>query len=91
MVGRMHRQRRFGFADLLIYAVLAGLAALYFYPRVKVHFMSQAELYRIEQSASYASCDEARLLGKAPVRRGEPGFRSWMDGDGDGVGCEPHR
>ena len=36
----------------------------------------------------YANCSEARAAGAAPVRRGEAGYSSKLDRDGDGVGCE---
>lgn len=36
----------------------------------------------------YANCSEARDAGAAPVRRGDPGYGSHLDRDGDGVGCE---
>lgn len=39
----------------------------------------------------YAGCNEARAAGAAPIYRGEPGYREDMDGDGDGIACEPHR
>jgi len=32
-----------------------------------------------------------RDLGKAPLYRGQPGYRIGMDGDNDGIACEPHR
>jgi Excalibur calcium-binding domain len=42
-------------------------------------------------SGVFANCSEARAAGAAPVRRGEPGYGSHLDRDGDGVGCEPRR
>lgn len=36
-------------------------------------------------------CAEARALGVAPIRRGQPGYREGLDGDGDGIACEPYR
>ena len=36
----------------------------------------------------FANCTAARAAGAAPVRRGEPGYGSHLDRDGDGVGCE---
>lgn len=45
----------------------------------------------VEQSVHYAGCDEVRAAGKAPLYAGQPGYRPEMDGDGDGVACEPHR
>lgn len=40
---------------------------------------------------AFANCDQARAAGRAPVRRGEPGYGPHLDRDGDGVGCEPWR
>jgi hypothetical protein len=37
---------------------------------------------------AYANCSAARAAGAAPVRRGESGYGSHLDRDGDGVGCE---
>ncbi|MBT0995567.1 excalibur calcium-binding domain-containing protein [Cellulomonas sp. DKR-3] len=36
----------------------------------------------------YESCTAAREAGAAPLHRGEPGYRSGMDGDDDGIACE---
>jgi hypothetical protein len=36
----------------------------------------------------YANCSEARAAGDTPVRRGQAGYGTHLDGDGDGVGCE---
>lgn len=41
--------------------------------------------------AHYSGCDDARSAGVAPLYIGEPGYRAEMDGDGDGVACEPYR
>lgn len=39
----------------------------------------------------WRGCNEARAAGTAPIYFGEPGYRVEMDGDGDGVACEPYR
>jgi hypothetical protein len=52
---------------------------------------SAEERARIEGSVTYGGCNEVRELGKAPLRAGEPGYRETMDGDGDGIACEPIR
>lgn len=39
----------------------------------------------------YSGCNEVRAAGKAPLYEGQPGYREDMDGDGDGVACEPRR
>ncbi len=47
---------------------------------------------RVASSAVYYSgCNAVRAAGAAPLRRGEPGYRPEMDGDNDGIACEPHR
>nr|MEC6700379.1 excalibur calcium-binding domain-containing protein [Sphingobium sp. SJ10-10] len=38
----------------------------------------------------WAGCDSARAAGTAPIYSGEPGYREEMDGDSDGIACEPH-
>ena len=48
------------------------------------HEMAAATTY-------YPGCDAARAAGAAPIYRGQPGYREEMDGDGDGIACEPHR
>jgi len=39
----------------------------------------------------WGGCNDARSAGTAPIYRGEPGYRPEMDGDSDGVACEPYR
>lgn len=41
-----------------------------------------------EPNVYYANCDAARAAGDAPLYRGDPGYRSALDGDDDGVACE---
>lgn len=38
--------------------------------------------------ATYDTCAEAIADGAAPLRRGQPGYRTALDADGDGVACE---
>ncbi|MGV0871095.1 excalibur calcium-binding domain-containing protein [Mycolicibacterium sp. XJ879] len=39
-------------------------------------------------SAYYPNCAAARAAGAAPILAGQPGYRSGLDGDNDGVACE---
>ncbi|HEV7661078.1 MAG TPA: excalibur calcium-binding domain-containing protein [Allosphingosinicella sp.] len=41
--------------------------------------------------APFASCEAARAAEASPVYRGDPGYGPHLDGDGDGIGCEPYR
>lgn len=36
------------------------------------------------------NCTEARRRGIAPMYEGDPNYGEWMDGDGDGIACEPY-
>jgi len=47
-----------------------------------------APLAPAPSSVYYANCTAVRAAGAAPIRRGQPGFSSKFDRDGDGVGCE---
>jgi hypothetical protein len=49
------------------------------------------EIARVEQSVHYSGCSQARAAGAAPLYRGTPGYREGMDGDDDGIACEPYR
>ncbi|HEM3587211.1 TPA: excalibur calcium-binding domain-containing protein [Streptococcus suis] len=40
------------------------------------------------QNTYYPNCKAVRQAGAAPIYRGEPGYGSHLDRDGDGVGCE---
>lgn len=42
-------------------------------------------------NAYFRNCKEAWTAGAAPIYRGQPGYRPEMDGDGDGIACEPYR
>lgn len=48
----------------------------------------QVRLTAAESSAFYANCSEARAAGAAPIYAGQPGYRSRLDRDGDGIACE---
>lgn len=55
---------------------------------------AQAEVPNTRPSSNgvyYRNCDAARAAGAAPLRRGQPGYRVEMDGDRDGIACEPYR
>ena len=45
---------------------------------------------QVERSIYYSGCNEVRAQGKAPLYRGDPGYRDGMDGDSDGIACEPY-
>ncbi len=36
----------------------------------------------------YANCTAVKAAGAAPLHKGDPGYRSQLDRDGDGVACE---
>lgn len=37
----------------------------------------------------WGGCNDARAAGTAPIYSNEPGYRDNMDGDHDGIACEP--
>jgi len=47
------------------------------------------EIQKVEQSVYYRNCAAARAAGAAPINEGQPGYRPELDGDNDGVACEP--
>ena len=51
-------------------------------------FMKHVTAALIASIMIIANCDAARAAGAAPLHRGDPGYRSALDGDDDGVACE---
>lgn len=39
----------------------------------------------------FGGCDDARAAGRENIMRGDPSYREDMDGDHDGIACEPYR
>ncbi len=39
----------------------------------------------------YKNCAAVRAAGAAPLYRGQPGYGTHLDSDGDGIACEPKR
>lgn len=39
-------------------------------------------------TVTYKNCDAVRAAGKAPLRKGDPGYSAKLDRDGNGVACE---
>ena len=78
--------------EILITVGLIGVAAVTAWQSTPpATLMSTEEAQRIETSVYHAGCDEVRASGKAPLYAGQPGYREGMDGDHDGIACEPHR
>ena len=40
------------------------------------------------KTVSYANCSAVKAAGAAPIRRGDPGYSTSLDRDGDGIACE---
>ena len=87
-----HKTRKPGFLDRMLSgaAVLPVLllGAWYTAPAPRDP-QEEARLQQVMASVHYAGCDQVRAAGAAPLRYGQPGYGPHMDGDGDGVACEP--
>lgn len=92
-----HRRRRdASFASQVIGGCLTvGVITFASAPQLqsfwRVATQPAAKIEADERSVYYPNCDAARAAGAAPIYRGTPGYREGMDGDGDGIACEPYR
>lgn len=41
-----------------------------------------------QQNLNFRNCKEAKAAGYSNIRRGEPGYSSRLDRDGDGLACD---
>lgn len=101
-----HRRRRqektpFG-AQVLTGCLAVGLVVFFAAPSIETALTGSTEMrerieageqqkHAVEQSRYFRNCREARAAGVAPILAGSPGYRSELDGDGDGIACEPYR
>lgn len=72
-------------------ALLGGIGGYAWSSWPPAAFQSPDERVAIERSLYYAGCSEVRAAGHAPLYAGQPGYREGLDGDSDGIACEPHR
>nr|WP_321327690.1 DUF1294 domain-containing protein [uncultured Parasphingorhabdus sp.] len=96
-----HKTRKKSFSNALQYIGFFQLVALtfcgvYFYEPGGLSTPAQAEqvqtfAQRPQSHAYYPNCSAARSAGVAPLYRGDPGYRSPLDRDNDGIACEPYR
>ncbi len=60
--------------------------------------LNEIDAWAARQTASeplvdhhFSGCDEARAAGRENIPISDPSYRESMDGDGDGLACEPYR
>lgn len=68
-----------------------GLSGLATRMRPMAVSMGWARAREPQAGDHWPGCNAARAAGTAPIYAGEPGYREEMDGDGDGIACEPYR
>ena len=59
--------------------------------RIAAQRAQTVEQQNISVPVFFRNCDEARAYGYSSMRRGQPGYRPQLDGDNDGIACEPYR
>lgn len=76
----------------LFHVVALTFCAVFFWPTGGGNNWAVAQTVsaKIDRVAFYPNCDFARGAGVAPIRRGDPGYRSELDADDDGKVCEPY-
>lgn len=72
-------------------AVASGLGLAFGANALEAAQQRQAILDALPAGYTYSGCNEVRAAGVAPLYSYEPGFSERLDGDGDGIGCEPYR
>jgi hypothetical protein len=90
-----HRQKTPFGAQVLAAASIFGVMIFTAAPQLQKSTTGSTamldQIKTVEQSAYYPNCNAARAAGSAPMRSGTPGYRDELDGDSDGIACEPYR
>ncbi len=89
--GRRYRQQRLFRRSVLSVLVALGSfvgvwAFLSYAPSLS--FSSSPAVAQVRSFGPFRNCDAARAAGAAPMCRGQPGYASHLDADGDGIACE---
>jgi len=74
-----------------LFAVASGLGLAFGASALGAAQERQAILDALPAGYTYSGCNEVLAAGVAPLCRQEPGFSKRIDGDWDGIGCEPYR
>lgn len=53
-----------------------------------VYLARVQQIESVRDNMYFSNCSAARAAGAAPIQVGEPGYRSRLDRDNDGVACE---
>lgn len=59
--------------------------------RIEVQTRGLSESPRLHGGYRFTTCSAARAAGAAPMHRGSSTYNPNLDGDGDGIACEPYR
>lgn len=83
--------------EALFVAVMIGLLIAFFWgtseqleKREEMPQRREKALAALVAKGPIYGCNQFRDAGLAPIQSFEPGYSSEMDGDGDGVACEPY-
>lgn len=73
--------------------VLVGalIFAQYLFPKPSEAILPLGSAQDRSGETYYRNCAAAWAAGVAPITSGDPGYRGELDGDGDGIACEPFR
>lgn len=75
------------FAGIVTAALIAGTGVAVASP-VQAKSSQQVSGFTNVKGVFYKNCTAVRKAGKAPLYKGEPGYRLKLDRDKDGIACE---
>jgi hypothetical protein len=83
------RKRRIAWNRLSIYVCGAALVGLAVGAKLNASNTLSSSVSELTSARYYPNCSAARAAGVAPLNQGDPGYRSELDRDNDGIACEP--
>ncbi len=74
----------------MVVAIAVGVAVAFSLNATEARQARRAALAALPAGFQFAGCNEVRARGLDPLYRGERGYADYMDGDNDGIACEPY-
>ena len=83
-------KRLMWFEAAIAFAAIFAVALYVMSPRAPGRAEISAFVETRTSDQNFSGCDAARAAGRESIPRHDPSYREWMDGDGDGLACEPN-
>jgi hypothetical protein len=86
--GRVRMKNQSKIISIALASALVFSFSFHFPPSAEAKKSKKSHKTATHSSVYYKNCTAVKKAGKAPLYEGDPGYRSALDRDHDGIACE---